>query len=81
MYLCTYEVNLFKVFKDKTVSASRDLGIEYSGNKMLQCSLHRCELHLHCYLLSAVSDMCYHACIKFRNSPAFFKVLFLYKVL
>lgn len=35
IYLCTYEVHCFEVFKHEIVSASRDFGIEYSSNKML----------------------------------------------
>lgn len=35
MYLCTYEVYFLEVFKHETVSTSRDLGIEYSSNKIL----------------------------------------------
>lgn len=66
MYLIIYEVYSLGVFKDET--ASRDFGIEYSSNKMLQCSLQRWELYLYYYLLSAISDTCYHVCIEFGNS-------------
>lgn len=52
MYLCTYEVHYFKMFKDEKVSASRDFGIEYSGNK--------CVLFADAsYTFPAISDMCY----------------------